>query len=306
MRYATLIVSAIILAAPTALHAAECTPVFVSGDQSVTINGIDIEPFGTVREMFQIRVRNDAGSSGAKGAGGSPPCPATIRVSRLSPPSDPDFPPYTLRAPGNQMIDILPDESSGATTDSDVDIANAPPGTPGRNVPFHLELPTEWGLRAGTYTEQLRLTLFDETGAITDRSTLTITIVIPVTVSIRLIGAVGGGVDGPARVDLGELSKTTETRSDPFGALIFSTAPYVVNFDSDNLGNLMLEGGSERIPYELSFDGAPVNLSGANEFPYPTPTPKTGRIEPLSIVVQPVVAPAGRYSDRVTVTVTAM
>ena len=201
MRYATLIASAIVLAAPTAVYAAECEPVFASSDETVTINSVEIEPFGVTTENVRIRVRNAAGSPGngpgmgdpMGGAGDTMPCGATIRVSRIDGPTDPDFPPYALRAPGNQLIEILPDESSGGTTDSDIVIANAPPGPQGRAVPFKVTVATEWGLRAGTYTETLRLTLFDENGAITDRSTLTITIVIPSAVSVRLVGAVSGG-----------------------------------------------------------------------------------------------------------------
>lgn len=307
MRRAILIASTMILTAPAAAYASECAPEFVSGDQTVTINGVDIEPFGVAKEDFHVRVRNGSGSTGDDMGRpeSSPPCPATIRISRISTP-DPDFPSYTLRAPGNQAIEVLPDESTGGSSDSDIDIANAPPGPQGRNIPFHIAIATEWGLRAGTYVEKLQLSLFDDAGNITDRSTLTITIIIPAAVSIRIVGAVGRGGGGPARVDLGELSKTEETRSDPFGARIFSTAPHVVSFVSANLGNLLHENARDQIPYRLRFDGTLVNLAGANEFVYPFHTPQAGVMRPLDITVPPVVAPAGRYSDRVTVSVTAM
>src|SRR3546814_5352243 len=62
---------------------------------------------------------------------------------------------------------------------------------------------------------------------------LPISILIPSAVSLRLVGAVvGGGGGGPAQVDLGSLSSSEETRSDRFEALILSTAPYAVRFDS--------------------------------------------------------------------------
>jgi len=172
---------------------------------------------------------------------------------------------------------------------------------------FQITVPTEWGLQAGIFTDELQLSLIDQSGNIVDRSTLTVTILIPPTVSLRLVGAVVGGEgSGPAQVDLGYLSSSKETRSDRFGALIFSTAPYAVRFNSANLGNLLHEQTHEKVPYRLYFDGILVDLAGVNEFSYPTRAPKSGDTRPMSIVVPPVVALAGRYSDRITVTVTAL
>jgi hypothetical protein len=314
MRYSILIAS-ISLAIPATANAADCQPAFVNGDQSLTIDGVDIEPGGRATEDFQVRIQNAAGPHGGPpddppgrsdrmGAG---PCEATIRIARVGASPDSGFPPYSLSAPGNQQIEILPDPASGGTADSDVIIANAPPGPQGRAVPFQIGVPTEWGLRAGTYIEQLQLSLIDRNGNVVDRTTLTIIIVIPSAVSLRFVGAVvGGGGNGPARVDLGNLSSSRETRSNRFGARIFSTAPYVVRLSSVNQGNLLHEHGREQVPYRLFFDGALVDLAGANEFPYLDRTPKSGDRRPMSIVVPPVVALAGRYSDRITVTVTAM
>jgi hypothetical protein len=314
MRYSTLIAPIALWAVPATAGAMDCQPAFLNGDQSVIINGVEIEPGGRAVQDFQIRVQNAAGSGGGSSDGpgmsgmmGGGPCEATIRVARVGPAPDPDVPPYWLRAPGNRQIEILPDPSSGGTTDSDVVIANAPPGPQGRAVPFRVGVATEWGLRAGTYVEQLELALIDGSGNIVDRSTLTITIVIPPAVSLRLVGAVvGGGNSGPAQVNLGTLSSSRETQSDRFGALIFSTAPYLVRLNSVNQGNLVHEQGSARIPYRLFFDGALVDLAGTSEFPYFDRAPKSGDRRPMSIVVPPVVARAGRYSDRVSVTVTAM
>lgn len=300
MRYSTLIAPIFLLALPVTATATECQPVFLNSDSSLIIDGVEIEPGGRATQDFQVRVQNAAGPGGG-------PCSMTIRIARLAVSPDPDFPPYLLRAPGNQQIEILPDPASGGTADSDIIIANAPPGPQGRAVPFQIGVQTEWGLRAGTYIDRLQLLLIDEAGNIVDRSPLTITIRIPPAVSLRLVGAVvGGGGGGPAQVDLGNLSSTTETRSERFGARIFSTAAYVVRFDSANQGNLLHEQGREQVPYRLFFDGVLVDLVGANEFPYLNSTPKGGDRRPMRIVVPPVVALAGRYSDRITITVTAL
>src|SRR3546814_16540544 len=102
---------------------------------------------------------------------------------------------------------------------------------------------------------------------------LPISILIPAAVSLRLVGAVvGGGGGGPAQVDLGSLSSSEETRSDRFEALILSTAPYAVRFDSANRGHLLHEPQRATVPYRLYFDGALVDLAGDNEFFYPTRT----------------------------------
>ncbi len=318
MRYSTLIAPLALLAVPATAEAADCQPAFVNRDQSLTINGVEIEPGGRAVENFQIRIHNSAASGGApaNAAAGAPaapgltgelPCQATIRIARLMPSAGTDFPPYLLRASGNRRVEVLADSAAGGTVDSDVIVADAPSGQQGRAIPFQIGVPTEWGLRAGTYVERLQLLLVDRNGNVADRSTLTVNVVIPPAVSLRLIGAViGGETRGPAQIDLGNLSNTRETRSQRFGALILSTAPYVVRFTSANRGNLLHEQGSELIPYRLYFDGALVDLAGSPEFPYLQATPRGGDRRAMNIVVPPVVALAGRYSDRITVTVSAL
>lgn len=307
MRYLTVLAAGALSSVAATTSAADCQPVLSGGDVSVVINGVTIEPGGSATENFRLRVRNEAGTGGTEGgANGSPPCEAIIRLAKIGLAPDPNFPPYSIRAPGNNDLEILPDVAAGGSADSDVFIANAPPGPQGRAVPFRVALSTEWGLRAGTYKEQLRILLIDADGNVADTANLTITITIPAAVSIRFVGAVVGGSASAARIDLGTLSSTQETRSDPFGALILSTAPYLVSFSSTKQGNLSHRQLDELIPYRLFFDGNRVDLAGVNEFPYFSPTPRRGDRRPMSIVVPPIVASAGRYEDRITATVTAM
>ena len=231
-----------------------------------------------------------------------------MKVSRVDGPTNPDFPSYSLRGPGNQDIEILLDETAGGTVDSDTILSGLPSGAAGRALPFHIGVPTSWGLQAGTYTDRLLLSLFDESGRVTDRSNLTLTFVVPATVSIQLVGAVlgEGAGGGPARIDLGNLSRTAETRSDPFAARIFSTSPYLVRISSLNLGKLLHEAGEEQIAYRFYFDGAPVALGGNWEMQYPDHTPREGDVHPLIIVVPPTTALAGRSSARLVLTVAAL
>lgn len=315
MRYTSLIVLMPMLAVCATAEAKACQPVFASNDLSLIVNAVAIEPGGKTTQDFQVQVRNEAGASDGSddepeaipSAASGGRCEATIRVARLGALAGPDFPPFVLSGPGNRQIRILPDPALASTSDSDVFLSNVPPGPQGRTVPFQISVPTDWGLRAGTYTDQLELLLIDHKGDVADQTTLTTTITIPSAVSLRLVGAVvGSGGRGPASVDLGDVSSSRETHSDNFGARIFSTAPYAVQFSSDNLGNLVHERGRGEIPYQLYFDGAVVNLSANSEIPYFSHTPRSGDRRSMHIVVPPVVAVAGRYSDRITITVSAM
>ncbi|MEH6790814.1 hypothetical protein [Parasphingorhabdus sp.] len=306
MRYTTIIGSVALLMVPAAASAGECQPTFASGNQSLVINGTEIEPGGLAAQDFQVLVQNAAaGATSTRSIVGVPPCEAVIRIARKGAPPISGYPPFVISASGNNQVEILENDTSGGSVSSNVEIGGAPSWI------FKVEVPTEWGLQAGTYVEYLELLLLDRNGdgsTITDRRDLTVTIVIPPAVSLRLVGAVvgGGGSNEPARVDLGNLSSSTSTQSEPFAARIFSTTPYIVSFNSINLGNMVHEQGRDQVPYRLFFDGALVNLAGTAEFFYPDHTPQGGDNRPMSVVVPPVVALAGRYSDRVTVTVTTM
>ena len=319
MRFLALFAVSLLLTLPVPGQAKDCLPVFASGDQSVVVQGLEIEPGAVAIESFNLRVRNmgslpenspnpDA-QAGEVGGGTNASCSAIIRVSRIDGPSVPDFPQYSIRGPGNQDIEILLDEKGNGTLESGTIKANVPSGgTAHRSLPFQIGVPTSWGLQAGNYTERLMLSLVDETGQVTDRSNLIITLVVPATVSIQLVGAIDGDVagDGPARVDLGYLSRTAETISNPFAARILSTSPYLVRISSLNLGNLLHEAGEEQISYRLFFDGSPVSLQGGWELQYPEATPSQGDVHPMRIVVPPTTALAGRYSDRLVLTVSAI
>ena len=54
------------------------------------------------------------------------------------------------------------------------------------------------------------------------------------------------------------------------------------------------------------FDGVSVDLAKGSVIPFPDRTPATGDSRPMRIVVPPVTALAGRYSDRITLSITAM
>ena len=302
MSYKTIVIALLVAFIPSLVNAQDCDPEFASADQTVTIDGINIEPGAIATRSVQLRLRNRAPGAGSGGGR----CPVTIRIARIAPPPGGDFPPYELRGPGNQQLEILPDRAAAGTPGSELSIANAPRGPQGRVVPIQIALPTEWGLRAGTYTDQLEVLLIDQAGNVEARK-LTVTIVIPATASLRLVGAVvGGGPGGPAQVDLGTLSSSRPTQAENFGARIFSTEQYSVRLTSSNRGRLRHENADAQIAYKLFFDGRLADLEGGTEYAYSGPTPRLGDFRPMRIVVDPVFADAGNYADRITVTVTAM
>jgi hypothetical protein len=290
--------AAIVAALPSPARA--CDPVFRSGDQTVDIDATDIAAGSTVTQNFQVRV----GDSSPPGGGGGA-CRVAITVARANVVPDPQFPPYALRAPGNSNIEVLATPSSAGGATNQVPIANPPAGPQGEAVPFKVEIKTQWGLTGGTHIEHLVLSLYDDSGKLTDTIHVDLRIVVPATISLQLIGAISGG-PGTAQVDLGELSTTAETRSPPFAALILSTSPYTVSISSVSKGKLVQDGGAATIPYRLYFDGQEVDLAGSNLRSYSQPSLPQGDTRPIAIVVGPADQPAGHYSDRVTVTASAI
>ena len=305
MRYASHILLISLFAVSNPANAADhCQPAFAVDHQTLTIHASEIEAGGRATQDFRVRIQDVGGSSEQSD---DMICRAAIRLARMNAALEPEFPPYLVYTQGNSRLEILSDAASGSTASSDVIIADAPPAPQDLSIPFQIAVPTEWGLKAGTYSEQLQMLLVDENGNVADRSTLTVTIVIPPAVSLRLVGAVvGASGRGSAQIDLGTLSSSRETFSQRFGARIFSTAPYLVRFDSANLGQLLHEHGRQQIPYRLFFDGVSVDLAKGSVIPFPDRTPATGDSRPMRIVVPPVTALAGRYSDRITLSITAM
>src|SRR5690606_41290257 len=144
MRYPTVIMPFVLAAVPAAASAADCQPAFVNPDQALVIDGVTIEAGGRATEDFQLRVQNAAaGGSGPSGGGpmGSATCEASIRFARFSAP-DTDFPEYSLRAPGNREVVVLPDPASACTAARDAVTAHAHDAPPVRPFAVLLYIPS--------------------------------------------------------------------------------------------------------------------------------------------------------------------
>lgn len=293
MRILSILTMSLTLFAFPAL-AAECEPEFVDKSQTIVVSGIKIGLGEVSRENFSIRVRND----------GTSPCSASVRFARLNGSAVSENLEYMLRS-GSTSLSILPSEGSTGTSASDLFIPNLPKSNSGRNVPFILTVPSEWGIKSGFHSEQIQLNLIDPSGAVKDTMLLTINVNIPPAVSIRVVGATGSGEI--ARINLGDLNSTEISRSDPFGVRVWSTSPYLVTFRSENGGDLLHANGRDRIPYQLRMGQQLVNLGGSNQFTFSEHTSSLGEIHAMQAQAGPVTGVrAGHYDDRVTVTVTAV
>lgn len=271
--------------------AVACEPSLEPGPTSVAFAGISIGAGLSSEESLPVTVRNT----------GDTPCSLVLRVSRGLASVDFSMPPYLLLGPVGE-VEIVPFAETAGTTRGDIAVNVAAQST--RMVPLVFRVPTGWGMRSGHYADQLWLSLVGADGSEVDDRQISLAINIPSAAALRLFGA--AGVAGPARIDLGRLSSTQETRSAPFALRIWSTAPYNVSFRSENSGYLVHGNGVDRIPYRLMMDAAEIDLAAARPYYFPDHTSATGDIYPLLVTVQPVRAIAGDYGDRVTVSVTAL
>lgn len=283
----------LLFAATPASAAADCQPQFQTASQTVVISGISVSTGAVTSENFGIRIGND-------GSGGR--CPATLRIvrSNTSPVINPVD--YVVQS-GGQTLQVLQNESQPGTSASDLAIANLPSGNNGANFPFRISVASGWGMASGSQTDDLLVLLLDQTGAVVDTMMLTITFDVPPAVEVRVVGVTGQ--NAIASIDLGELNPRETTVSAPFGVRIWSTSPYTVSFLSQNQGSLVHGNLTSKISYRLFMDGQQINVRGAPAAYVPQPTNALGDLHPLNVRVEPFVARAGEYSDRVEVTVTA-
>lgn len=120
---------------------------------------------------------------------------------------------------------------------------------------------------------------------------------------INLAGTTGGLAAGSdaATIDLGELRTGGTGRA--FLQLRANTAAHLA-FTSRNRGRLVAAAGTGSVPYSLSFDGRPVALAQTDTRTLPPPPTIRGAAYDMTVTIGDVAgAPAGRYSDTVTIDV---
>ena len=272
--------------------AAKCEPRFVEASQSINVSASEIGTGALTRENLNIRVEND----------GEGPCSGRLRFSYATPTDISPNATFQLSS-GRQVIDILPDDSSAPSAKSDLSVSGIPNGKNGRTIPLDLSFASQWGILSGTQRWEILVSFVGESGIVTDTMVLYLNFLVPDAVELRIVGA--SGDDKIAEIRLGQLDSRKINRSDPFAIRVWSTSPYSVAFESENNGNLVKDGGGDRIPYILRIGGIQLESNGAGSKSMGRATGSLGDIHPMQVEVEPFVAQAGDYADRVSVTVTA-
>jgi len=167
---------------------------------------------------------------------------------------------------------------------------------------------------SGSYSDQLTFNLYEmsngQPGRLLDSHSVSIQATVSGTIqSTLIVGGQRGDLGGrTATLDFGEL-ETGRTLS--FGLEVTGNTPYQVTLESQNHGELKwMESGfaDGRIVYSLTMDGRSVGLSGPFDLPVASPTDSGRRSNEHSFEVRigdTERALAGRYSDAITITVSA-
>lgn len=272
----------------------QCSLQFAEDAVTITILVVDLGPGSSASGEQAIRVLAEGG--GANSAS----CRGALRISRLS--GAGSFPEYRLTARGQPIAPSISEAIGDARNQINLSLSG---NNASRSVDLRMSLPTGWGLIAGRHSEQLQLALLDSAGEVADRMTLNVVLEIPKAVDVILVGATGGGQT--SSIELGDLSPTEATQSAPFGLRIWSTSAYTYGFTSVNGGSLRHALDMDSIPYQLSIEGRPITLSsGRVEFNNPTSSAARGDLYRLGIQVPARRSIAGRYSDSITVSVSAI
>lgn len=278
---------------PSAAYGA-CTPSFAGGSDTVTLAPSATMDSQQLTERFFITVRND----------GDEACSLRLAVGRDVVNSDAQFPNYSLAGPnGNLILVALP----AASSNPNVSVPITVPANGQVAIPYDVRLTVGWGAQAGTYVEELGFLLLSPSSRSEIASQRTrLSLAIPAAARIRFAGASAAG--GAARVEMGRLSPTSQTRSPPFAIRVLSTAGYRMELVSQNGGALVRDSGADRIAYQMSLGRRLLNLGGAGDaITVGRHTNSAGDVHPVSIVIEPDPARhAGNYADRVTVTVTTL
>ena len=277
----------------TAAHA-ECEPAFVDGSSTVRLVPPTAFNNDVLIESFQVRIKNS----------GDEACVLRLGVGRRLAGGSRQFPTYSLSGPdGKVPLPSLAGAANNGGFGREIVIAAGEQVA----VPYDVRMTVGWGSEAGTLTEDLVFQLYDSRpGRPVVTQDTQLLLEIPKMALIRFAGI--SGLNGPALVEMGTLSPNSLTTSPPFALRVLSTSAYRMELVSDNNGALRKIDGSYLIPYSISLRGKKLRLDGANDaIETNRHTSSTGDVHPVKITVQPDPEyPAGEYSDRIFVTVTAM
>lgn len=171
---------------------------------------------------------------------------------------------------------------------------------------LYLAIPTGQFVRGGTYQGQVMVRLFrrgPNGPELVAEAPFAILAEVPPVLKVRFDGE-GEEMRG-AQVDLGDISAPQLQR---LGFQVAANTDVHVTFASDNNGKLMHNIARHGVPYNLIFQGKPIDLTGPNNRTHiDNVFGQDARYTELAIDVQKAdrVPLAGEYSDRLTITFTA-
>jgi hypothetical protein len=286
--------AAVLMAAPSVAYA-ECEPSFGSATSLVEIRTPSLDE-QRASERFLVEVRNT----------GANPCTLRLAVSRDMTTVSPGFPAFSLSGPTGMVLGAaIPSAAAGSDPRTAIEIHVPANGMV--RVPYDVSLDVNWGMTSGAYEHDLVYQLYEGDGQEELGSQRTrLSLDIPAVARVRFSGASGG--DGPSQLAMGPLSPVSQTHSPPFAIRVLSTSAYRIEVVSQNQGALLRTNGPDRIPYRFLLDGDLLDLRAGGDFASEAShTGNTGKVHPVRVIIDPDPSRhAGTYSDRVTVTITAM
>ncbi|MGN3975263.1 hypothetical protein [Tsuneonella sp. SYSU-LHT278] len=157
--------------------------------------------------------------------------------------------------------------------------------------------------RSGTFTQNVTLEAQDASLRVLGGTPVLLGLEVLPSARIGLAGAYRIS-DGHALVSLGELRKGPAPV--PLQLRVNSTGRYDLDVTSLNGGNLRLGSSGWKVPYSIAIGGTKLNLSGTGRVSGPSDDGLTRAALPIHFVIGDVSdRPAGRYSDLISISVTA-
>lgn len=252
--------------------------------------GYEPEAASTHRESIIFEVRNSGGS-----------CSYEVGVAPVG---------GVAKMIGRQgaLSYLLKSEDSGSSVDTGDQLImqgefHHPGGT--AYLGFLVEMVTGQYVPAGTYSSDIEITLFTSlNGSLSVVDTRFIR--LSSDVWSRVHASIGGRADGAiasSQINLGQL-KTGLDRELDFS--VYANSAYRIILESENQMRLKHENAILYVPYALTLDGVPIDLDRLIDV-NTISEGVTGRLHDFRLRVGRVEAghPAGRYSDRLIVTIQA-
>lgn len=225
-----------------------------------------------------------------------------------------------MSGPGGGMLryeivgsDTRPVPDAPATADNGLMVERIP-GKSRRDITAYAIMLPGQTPSSGSYSDQLTFSLYEmsdgQPGRLLDSHTVAVRASVSGTIQSTLVVAGQRGDLGGRTATL-EFGALETGKSLTFGLEVTGNAPYQVTLESQNRGHFAgLDSGitDARIPYTLTMDGRSIGLGGPFDLPVSSPTDSGRRSNEHDFEVRvgdTERALAGRYSDAITVTVSA-